>query len=83
MDDLKTRLGNVGGFDPLAELCGEAYLRICQMDREIERLNKSLLYEEARTGRMGTHAPGCWKWGPSHYECALRHIKTLEGNQNV
>ncbi len=24
-----------------------------------------------------THAPGCWSWGPRHYECALREIELM------
>ena len=24
---------------------------------------------------LTTHAPGCWGWGPRHYECALRQIE--------
>ena len=41
---------------------------------EIERLQQALRYEETRFSRIGTHGPDCWKWGPKHYECALRHI---------
>ncbi len=26
------------------------------------------------TDRQTTHAPGCWSWGPRHYECALGQI---------
>jgi hypothetical protein len=46
--------------------------------QEIERLSTALRYEENRFSRIGTHGPDCWKWGPGHYECAMRHIKGTE-----
>jgi hypothetical protein len=45
---------------------------------EIERLNKALKLEQDRSGRVGTHSPGCWKWGHQHYRCAMEHIAGLD-----
>ena len=44
---------------------------------EVERLNSCLQYEQHRTGRQGTHADGCYKWGPEHWECAVNEIGRL------
>ena len=41
---------------------------------EIERLNKALTWEQNRSERIGTHAPGCHLWGDRHYECLLREF---------
>jgi hypothetical protein len=44
---------------------------------EIERLEKALRWEQNWLSRVGTHSEGCWQWGPTHYQCALRHIEEL------
>lgn len=50
---------------------------------EIVRLNAALKYEQHRTGRVGTHGPNCWSWGPAHYECALREIERREIERRI
>lgn len=59
-------------------------LRMCVCDvmedaaDEIQRLTACLKWEQNWLERVGTHAPGCWQWGPGHYLCAVRHIEGLE-----
>jgi len=44
---------------------------------ECDRLTSLLQWEQGRRERIGTHGDECWKWGPSHYECASREIERI------
>jgi len=48
-----------------------------ELRNENARLTGALQWEQNRAERIGTHGEGCWKWGPSHYECARREINRL------
>ena len=45
---------------------------------EVKRLNAALIMEQNFESRIGTHGPDCYRWGPSHWRCALMHIVGME-----
>ena len=48
-----------------------------EKNKEIERLQKQIRYQEHRSGRVGIHDPIFYEYGLSNYECALREIERL------
>ena len=48
-----------------------------EKNKEIERLQKQIRYQEHRHGRIGIHDPIFYEYGQSNYECALREIERL------
>jgi DNA repair exonuclease SbcCD ATPase subunit len=66
------------------ELIDEAAIHLQSAEAEITRLNTALRYEQDRSGRIGTHGPGCESWGPRHYECATEKLSaTIKVNTEL
>jgi hypothetical protein len=47
----------------------------------VKRLTEALHYEQWLDTVPATHGPDCYKLGPAHYRCALKHIESLKESQ--
>ena len=72
------------------EVILQAAAELRRLHNEVARLNAALQREQDRTGRIGTHGPGCHLWGHRHHEClereyqgAIAALKALVGWQEA
>ena len=49
----------------------------CDAQGPLHTTRKGAITAWNRRDHIGTHGDECWKWGPSHYECAMREIECL------
>ena len=71
LEEAQARIVELDGFVKTIEDQATA------LEEENARLNKAIKWEQNWLSRVGTHSEGCWQWGPTHYQCALRHIEEL------
>lgn len=45
---------------------------------EVMRLERALRWEQNWCSRIGTHGPGCYLWGPGHYNCVLDELERVK-----
>lgn len=82
----KTSILSLLGSDEMSELLDAAHMALHAInakasqdyfDAVVAPLLRSAL------NKQGTHAPGCWAWGPGHHECALAEIKRLNRQEQI
>lgn len=82
----QTSIFSLLGSDEMNELLSAAHIALHAIDSKspfdhFDNVVAPLL--RSALNKQGTHAPGCWAWGPGHHECALAEIKRLNRQEQI